>query len=132
MTLEDFIEAKRPFTQDDIDNICQFAGRALPKEYCDFVMKNGGAFVGGLVDGSDELPIDGFCDVSRVMSILSSLSNVREAGAIPFADCVLGNLWVFDEGNCIHYINFYGGKTKTLKGSVQNLSHFAHATAAPV
>jgi len=36
-------------------------------------------------------------------------------GVVPIADCVLGNLYVFDAQDEIYYINYYGSKTTARK-----------------
>ena len=113
--ITDFIEADDPFSQADLHKIVQAVGRELPDAYCAFVQKFGGAFVGGLVDGAPDFPILAFFKVEKILSTLDFMSNLKEEGILPFADCELGNLWVFDREGIIYYVNNYGGKTKTHK-----------------
>jgi hypothetical protein len=111
-------EAAKPFSEADITEIERVLGRPLPSDYCDFVKEYGGAFVGGLIDGSDELPILGFFSASEDDGILRSLksyTDLRDDGVLPFADCELGNLYVLTQKNAVYYINYYGGKTTVRK-----------------
>lgn len=110
--IPEFIEAGTPFTRQELDEIAESVGRDLPKDYRDFVMKYGGAFVGGLVDGSLEFPILAFFRASSVLSSLDWHRDLKEANALPFADCELGNLWILDKNNKVHYINYYNKETK--------------------
>ncbi len=111
-------EVEVPFSDSDIRQIESAIGRELPKSHTDFVKKYGGAFVGGLVDGSDDLPILTFFDTSKEKSVLASFGthpDLRGDGVLPIADCELGNLYVLDRDNTVHYISYYGGKTEASK-----------------
>ena len=111
-------EAGEPFSQTAIREIENELGRELPKDYCEFAKEFGGAFVGGLVDGSADLPILTFFgadDRKGVLSKLRTHPDLRNDGVLPIADCELGNLYVIDRENAIFYINYYGGKTTARK-----------------
>jgi len=113
-------EAETPFSDADIQAIEDAIGRELPKGYCDFVKEYGGIFVGGLVDGSEELPIDAFIDAREDHGILSNLAlypDLKEENILPFAFDVLGNIYVFDRDNTVHFIDYYGGETTACKVS---------------
>lgn len=113
-------EAETPFSDAEIGEIESAIGRVLPKAYCDFVKEYGGAFVGGLVDDSEDLPILTFFGASGDNGILSNLTSypdLKEEKALPIADCELGNLYVLDRENAVHYINYYGGETNARKVS---------------
>lgn len=111
-------EAERPFTGEEIKALEVFVGRSLPESYKAFLTDYGGAFVGGLVDGAEDLPISGFfgvCGERGVLNIMTEYPDFRDEGALPFGDCVLGNLWVLDRNNQVYYINYYGGCTSATK-----------------
>lgn len=105
------IEPASPFTEAELAKIEQTLGRSLPKEYRDFASVYGGAFVGGLIDGDVELPILSFFSADTVLSKLETHIDLKSDGVIPFADCELGNLYVIDREDAVHYINYYGGNT---------------------
>ena len=107
------MEARDPFSQDDLDKISQSIGRELPEAYCAFVLEYGAAFVAGLVDGSPDLPVLGFFDPERILSTLKFLDGFKDV--VPFAGCELGNIWIFDKNGGIHYVNNYGGQRKVDK-----------------
>jgi hypothetical protein len=107
-----------PFSQSDIHEIESVLRRKLPEDYCRFVQEYGGAFVGGLVDGSEEFSLMAFFaadDLNGVLAILRLHPDLRDEGVLPFADCELGNLYVMDRDNAVHYIDYYGGSTKSQK-----------------
>ena len=107
-----------PFQETQIKRIEEVIGRRLPDDYVAFVKQYGGAFVGGYVDGSEDFPILAFFDASEEKGILRNLNalpDLMEDGILPFADCELGNVYVFDKENRVHYINYYGGKTTSKK-----------------
>jgi hypothetical protein len=111
-------EADEPFSEADIIAIEKVLGRPLPRDYCDFAKEYGGAFVGGLIDGSNELPILTFFSAGEDDGILRTLKthpDLRDDGVLPFADCVFGNLYVLTAENAVYYINYYGGKTTVRK-----------------
>ncbi len=111
-------EGDTPFTEADIGEIEKALGRNLPKDYSDFAKAYGGAFVGGMIDGSDEFPILCFFGTDRDNGILSMLaihSDFRDEGALPIGRCQLGNLYVLDRDNTVHYINYYGGNVTARK-----------------
>ena len=111
-------EPSAPFSETDIEAIESEIGRKLPDSYRDFVREYGGAFVGGLVDGSGELPVMRFIGASGNYGVLDMLklhSDLREDRILPIADCEFGNLYVFDRENRVHYINYYGGRTSARK-----------------
>jgi hypothetical protein len=111
------------FSEAEIGEIKKALGRELPEDYRKFVKEYGGAFVGGLIDGSDDFPILTFFRAAAVLSNLEMHPDLLEIGALPIADCELGNLYVLDSENAVHYINYYGGKTTARKvaDSLQDL-----------
>lgn len=109
------IEPATPFGETEIARIEQVLGRALPKDYRDFVCEYGGAFVGGQIDGDADLPILAFFDADTLTFKLETFSDLRSVGFLPIADCELGNLYVMDQVNSIHYIAYYGGRTSSRK-----------------
>ena len=112
------LEPATPFSDSDIKEIEGAIGRALPVDYCVFVRKYGGAFVGGLVNGSDGLPILAFMGPDEENGVLSALKthpDLRSEGILPFADCELGNLYVLDRQNAVHYLNYYNGDATAQK-----------------
>ncbi|TLD71654.1 SMI1/KNR4 family protein [Phragmitibacter flavus] len=113
--LDPRIEPATPFTQTDITSIEQFLGRTLPEDYRVFACEYGGAFVGGLVDGNVELPILAFFGADVVISKLEIHADLRGDCVLPIADCELGNLYVIDRENSLHFINYYGGRTTSRK-----------------
>lgn len=108
------LEPAIPFSHAQINEIEQSIGHQLPQDYLEFVRTFGGAFVGGSIDGSPDLPILAFFSASGRGGILSKLrayQDLKKEGVLPIADCELGNLYVLDPENAIHYLNYYGGKT---------------------
>lgn len=111
-------EPSVPFSEVEINEIEGEIYRKLPDSYRDFVKVYGGAFVGGLIDGSEDFPILGFFSASGKNSVLGRLEahqDLKEDRILPIADCELGNLYVLDSNNSVHYINYYGGKTSAKK-----------------
>jgi hypothetical protein len=113
--LDPRIEPATPFTNMDIANIEQVIGRKLPEDYRNFACTYGGAYVGGYVDGNLELPILTFFDPDAMLSNLEIYTDLRDDGVLPVARCELGNLYVIDRRNVVHYINYYGGQTSARK-----------------
>jgi len=116
--LELRFEPAEPFSDAEINEIESNLGRELPKDYCEFVKEYGGAFVGGLIDGAEDLPILTFFGADENKGVLSKLRtdpDLRNDGVLPIADCELGNLYVLDRENAVHYLNYYGGKTTAQK-----------------
>jgi hypothetical protein len=110
-------EPKAPFSDEEIGRIEKRLGRELPSDYRDFVKQYGGAFVSGLVDGSGSLPILVFFNFSRILEELETHTALRKQGALPFADCEFGNLWVLAKDNSVHFLVTYGGKSTQEKVS---------------
>lgn len=111
-------EPVSPLPDVKIDQIEKVLGRELPKDYCDFIKQYGGAFVGGLIDGSLQLPILTFFGADEKTGILAKLQthpDFRDDGVLPIADCELGNLYILSRENAVHYINYYGGETTARK-----------------
>jgi hypothetical protein len=107
-----------PFSALQIKEIESTLGRALPRDYVEFVTKYGGAFVGGSIDGKDDFPVLSFFagdEIRGVLSMLTLYPDLRDAGVLPIADCELGNLYVLDRENRISYLNYYGGVTTARK-----------------
>lgn len=113
--LDPRIEPAIPFKREDLDQIERVLGRSLPKEYQNFAREYGGAFIGGLIDGDLDFPILTFFDIGEVYSHLESQTDLKDIGVMPFAGCALGNIYVFEVDDSIHYINYYGGRTTTRK-----------------
>lgn len=107
------IEPTTPFTEAELARIEQVARRVLPEDYRNFVRKYGGAFVGGLIDGDAALPILTFFGADAVLAALETHTDLKSDGVLPVADCELGNLYVIDHGNAVHYINYHGGQTRS-------------------
>jgi hypothetical protein len=101
----------------DISEIEHILNRKLPEDYCKFVKKFGGAFVGGNLDGKAEFPIDAFLsnEHNQIIDTLKIYTDLKDDGIMPFAKCILGNIWAIDKNNNIYYINYYGGKTESKK-----------------
>ena len=78
-------EPATPVADEEIREIERTIGRKLPLDYCAFIKKYGGAFVGGLVDGSDELAILVFFDASEDGGILSKLKTHHDLLLYQFA-----------------------------------------------
>ena len=113
--LDSKIEPATPFTETELARIEKILGRTLPEDYQAFAFAYGGAFVGGLIDGDAELPILAFFSADDVLSKLETHTDLKRDGVLPVADCELGNLYVIDRGNAVHYINYYGGQTTSRK-----------------
>jgi hypothetical protein len=114
------IEKATPFSHAEIIEIERQLGRKLPTDYCRFVQEFGGAFVGGSIDGSTDLPILAFFRADNETGILYKLRahpDLQEDGVLPIADCELNNLYVLDNTNAVFYINYYGGRTTASKVS---------------
>ncbi len=108
-------EAAEAFSKGDIAKIEEAIGFALPGAYRSFVEEYGGSFVGGLVDGSTDLPILTFFAADDLLSRLAMHPDLKDGRALPFAGCELGNLYVMRQGGDVHYINYYGGTTTALQ-----------------
>lgn len=106
-------EPSTPFSEEEVAAIEREIGRDLPAEYRNFVMQYGGAFFGGSVDGSDDLPVLGLSKAG--VETIRRHPDLQAKGIFPFARCELGNLYVFDTDNSVHYINYYGGRTRALR-----------------
>ena len=103
--LDPRVEPATPFTETEFTKIEQILGRPIPKEYRNFAAAYGGAFVGGLIDGSSELPILTFLSADALLFKLETYADLTADGVLPFASCELGNLYVIDQEDAIHYIN---------------------------
>lgn len=113
-------EPATPFSEKELGMIERVLGRKLPNDYCKFVSEYGGAFVGGLVAGNEELPMLKFLGADEANGVLAKLkthTDLRDDGVLPFAVCELGNLYVLDRDNTVHYVNYYGGKTTARKAA---------------
>ena len=113
-------EFKRPtpFTEQDILDIERLIGRELPEDYRKFAKEYGGCLVDGEVDGSAKFGIDAFYKAhayTKQGGDVPEWDEYREIGALPFAKCILGNLYVLTNENEVHYVNYYGGETTTQK-----------------
>jgi len=104
-------EAAQPFEEGEIGKIEDAIGREIPVEYRSFVSAYGGAFVGGLVDGSASLPILRFLTGDGVLRSLERHSDLKDRGILPVARCELGNIYVIEIDGAVHYLNYYGEKT---------------------
>jgi hypothetical protein len=110
-------ESGAPFSEADLVKIEREVGRTLPFVYREFVKTKGGAFVGGSVDGREDLPVLSFFSNDSTKGVLSKLAthpDLRDAHVLPIADCELGNLYVLAPDDTVHYINYYGGTTTTM------------------
>ena len=119
-------EAGPQFSESEIGEIEKILGRKLPKDYREFIKEYGGAFVGGLVDGSEDLPILKFFGPGHgggILGELNTYSDLKNDSALPFARCELGNIYVLNRENMVYYINYYGGKT-TSQGVADNFKDF--------
>lgn len=104
-------EAGEAFSSSEVAAIETAIGFALPPAYRAFVEEYGGAFVGGLVDGSTDLPILTFFGANDLLSRLTLHPDLKDDQVLPFADCELGNLYVMRQDGDVHYLNYYGGTT---------------------
>jgi hypothetical protein len=114
------------FSETDILKIEQALRRHLSQDYREFVKVYGGAFVGGTIDGSDELSILNFFDASNdrgVSAVLSRYEDLKEDGILPFARDELGNIYVQNVDDEIFFINYYGGCT-SVRRVADNFSEF--------
>ena len=111
--LEDFIEAGEPYSDDQLSKIGEVVGFEPAEGYKEFVRKYGNAFVGGLIDGSPELPVLGFFDLEKIISTLDFNAIYRENRVMPFADCELGNTWILGDDGSVSCVNFYDKPTAT-------------------
>lgn len=128
-------EAGVPFSDDELAEVEAALGERLPGDYRSFLKEYGGASVGGLVDGSEELPILVFFGTTGHSGLLSTLDaspDLKERGALPIARCELGNLWVLDLGldGSVHYIDYYGGET-TARGVSDSFGDFLERIVIP-
>ncbi|MGN6820299.1 MAG: SMI1/KNR4 family protein [Sphingomonas sp.] len=105
------IEPGTTFSDDDITSIEASLGRRLPVEYVKFVKEYGSAFVGGLIDGDQSLPILTFFGPRQIVLNINSTEDFTADQILPFARCELGNIWAMDASGVVHYINYYGGRT---------------------
>ena len=120
------IERATPLSGVQIEDIENKLGRELPNDYRDFLTDYGGAFIGGFVDGSDELPISQFFggkENHSILDVLKLYSDLRDEKILPIADCEFGNLYVLDYDNSIHYIDYYGEET-TSRRVASNFTDF--------
>lgn len=113
--LDSRIEPENPLTKTDIAKLEKILGHSVSLEYSAFACHYGGASVGGLVDGDTELPILTFFNMEKLLSMLETYTDLRDDGVLPVADCEVGNLYVLDRENSVHYINYYGGRTTARK-----------------
>ncbi|QNA82919.1 SMI1/KNR4 family protein [Sphingomonas sp. So64.6b] len=119
-------ESGSQFSESEISEIERVLGRNLPNDYCEFVKEYGGAFVGGLVDGSQDLPILKFFSAGHDGGILDELdkyNDLKKENILPFARDELGNIYVLNGQNSVYYINYYGGKTTSQKVAI-NFKNF--------
>lgn len=113
-------EPSTPFTDRDIREIEESLSRKLPEDYLEFVKQYGGAFVGGQVEGAQTTSILGFSEAQEYKgpsSLLETYSDLRRAGALPFADCEFGNIYVLTATNEVFYISYTEGETSSFKVS---------------
>ena len=101
------MEAGDPFTHQQLDEISQLVGMALPQDYRNFALQYGNAFVGGLVDASDDFPVLGFMSAEQVASGIKFDSEYRKNRVIPIADDELGNVWMLLDDGRVFYVNYY-------------------------
>ncbi len=89
----------------------------MPSAYRGFLKEFGGCFVGGLIDGSVDLPISQFLGTGEcgILWTLRGVDEFKKYSILPIATCEFGNLYAFDLKNAVHYINYYGGQTLTMK-----------------
>ena len=114
------------FSESNIVEIEKALGRHLPQDYQAFVKAYGGAFVGGAIDGSEELPILNFFDAGSdrgVIAVLDRYEDLKGDGVLPFARDELGNIYAQNPSDEIFYINYYGGSTSA-KRVADNFSDF--------
>lgn len=119
-------EAGEKFSDQDITEIESALGRKLPADYQKFVKHYGGAFVGGVVDGSEDLPVLGFFKAGKhdgIVDILNVYEDLRDDGVLPIARDELGNIYAQKPNEYIYYINYYGGTTSARKVA-NNFSDF--------
>ncbi len=119
-------EAGAKFSDQDIAEIESVLGRKIPVDYQKFVKHYGGAFVGGAVDGADDLPILDFFNPGKaggIIDVLNWYEDLRDDRILPIARDELGNLYVQNVHGSIYYINYYGGTTSA-REIANNFSDF--------
>lgn len=104
-------EPSAPFTQSQLTRIERAIGRNLPADYREFAARFGGALVAGLVRGSLSLPVLGFFEAEETLADRGEFPELRAMGALPIADCSLGNIYVLLADNSVVYINYYNRPT---------------------
>jgi hypothetical protein len=109
-------EPNAPYMDSDIEKIENTLKRQLPADYANFVRQYGGAFVGGEVGKYGE-SILAFYDNDKegIYWAMEAYDDFTDEGILPFARCELGNIWILDIDNSIHYVNYYGGTTEVTK-----------------
>jgi hypothetical protein len=108
-------ERGRPLSHVNIADLESVLGRKLPDDYRSFLLEYGDAFVGGLVDGAADLPVLSFFGVDGGTDLFAKLRmypDFHNDGVLPIARCELGNIYVLDKENKVHYVNYYGGQTR--------------------
>lgn len=110
-------EVAEPLSPDDIAEVGRLAGFALPIDYQHFLAEFGGAFVGGLVDGNEDLPILKFYGRRELQDALALHPDMATVPALPIGCCELGNQYVILPDGSVAYVNYYGGQTATTRVS---------------
>jgi hypothetical protein len=105
------IEPGTPSSEHDLDRIEVRLGRALPAEFRQFARTYGNAFVGGTIDGDEELELLCFTDLSKFgEDSFFFFKDYLDGGALPFAQCSFGGNYVLDREDRVWYALNYSGK----------------------
>ena len=128
--LDPRIRAAEPFSSDELAAIESALGVPLPVAYRAFVSKFGGAFVGGFVNGLSIMAFFKAGNDNGILRKLLVLPDLNEIGALPFAGCELGNLFVLRADGAVYYIDYWGGRTTAERVS-DNFADFLERIVIP-
>ena len=112
------IEPAKPCSERALDALEVRVGRSLPTSLREFATRYGGAFVGGSIDGAGRYSVLGFLDLERVDQTEGAyLDEYLEVGALPFARCDLGGIYLLKADNTVWFRLYHAGKTTLEKVS---------------
>jgi len=107
------IEPSTPLSDADLDRLETQLGRSLPEDYRKFMREYGGAFVGGSIDGGEELSVLRFFGLQADGTAAAAsgfFTEFIEVGMLPVANCILGGIYVLKPDNSIWFRLVYSGK----------------------
>ncbi|WP_226698795.1 SMI1/KNR4 family protein [Qipengyuania gaetbuli] len=112
------IEPAKPCSERALNALEFRVGRSLPTSLREFATRYGGAFIGGSVDGAGRYSVLGFLDLERIDQTEGAyLDEYLEVGALPFARCELGGIYLLKADNSIWFRLNHAGKTTLEKVS---------------